>query len=209
MAEFLYVYFLETGLGWAVIGAMLAVMFGGMGSAQGIRISAAQGAGVMSEKPELFGKLLVLIALPGTQGFYGFVCAFLIAGAVGLGGANGIVYISPVQGLGLLAVGFCAGMVLWRSAVYQGETSAACISLTAKKPEESGRAIILPALVETYAVVALLAAILVIGWICPAMDQPLRFIEPEIETITRQKAMEIEKGETTQPATGVTGGATD
>ena len=65
----------------------------------------------------------------------------------------------------MLFIGFCVGVVLYRSAVFQGETSAACISLTARKPEEAGRAILFPALVETYAVVALLAAILMIFWL--------------------------------------------
>ena len=64
-----------------------------------------------------------------------------------------------------MAVCLCVGAVLWRSAVYQGEASAAAINLTSRRPEESGRSILMPALVETYAVVALLAAILFILWI--------------------------------------------
>jgi len=163
MDDLIKVYFLETGIGWAVIGAMMAVMFSGMGSARGIRVAAGQGAGVMSEKPELFGKLLVLIALPGTQGFYGLIVAIMVSLQTGL--LSGELACTPVQGVALAFIGFCAGMVLWRSAVFQGETSAACINLTAKKPEEGGRAILLPALVETYAVVALLAAILLIMWV--------------------------------------------
>ncbi|MDK1032160.1 MAG: V-type ATP synthase subunit K [Planctomycetia bacterium] len=164
MEDFMTVYFLQTGLGWAVLGAMLAVMFGGIGSARGIRIAAGQGAGALSEKPELFGKLLVLIALPGTQGFYGFICAIMISMKIGLIGGE-IIYVPPVIGIGLLATGFCVGMVLWRSATYQGEASAAAISLVARRPEEAGRAILMPALVETYAVVALLAGILLTIWL--------------------------------------------
>ncbi|HHT9117203.1 MAG TPA: V-type ATP synthase subunit K, partial [Candidatus Hypogeohydataceae bacterium YC38] len=66
MEEFLRVHFIQTGLGWAGTGALLAVMFGGIGSARGIRIAASQAAGVLSEKPELFGRLLILMAMPGT-----------------------------------------------------------------------------------------------------------------------------------------------
>jgi len=163
MEEFIKVYFLETGVGWAVIGAMLAVMFGGAGSARGIRIAAGQAAGVLSEKPEMFGKLLVLMALPGTQGFYGFIVAIFTATRTGL--LAGKLTVTPLMGVALLAVGVCAGVVLWRSAVYQGEASAAAINLTSRRPEESGRSILMPALVETYAVVALLAAILFIMWV--------------------------------------------
>ena len=163
VADIWQVYFLQTGLGWAVIGGILAVMLGGIGSAKGIRIAATQGAGVMSEKPELFGKLLVLMALPGTQGFYGLIVAIMVSLRIGLMG--GEIACPPLMGMALLFIGLCTGMVLWLSAVNQGQTSAASINLTAKKPEESGRAIILPALVETYAVVALLAAILLILWV--------------------------------------------
>ena len=199
MFELIEVYFLQTGIGWAVLGAMFAVMFGGMGSARGIRIASGQGAGVMSEKPELFGKLIVLIALPGTQGIYGFVFAFMVAVQTGLLG--GTVLVNPIQGVGLTAIGFGVGMVLWRSAVYQGETSAACINLTAKKPEESGRAIILPALVETYAVIALLAGLLLMWFLVPSLKEPLEFVEPEITTITREKAMEPAQGTTEDQGT--------
>ena len=176
-------YFLQGGLGWAVAGAMAAVMLAGVGSARGIRVAAGQAAGVLSEKPELFGKLLILMALPGTQGFYGFICAVIIAVRTGL--LKGDVTVSPITGIGIFFIGLCMGVVEWRSAVYQGETSAACINLTGKKPEEGGRAILMPALVETYGVVALLAAILLILWVtAPEMTltNPL-MSAPEMTTL--------------------------
>jgi len=163
MEDFVTQYFLKTGAGWTVIGAMMAVMFGGVGSARGIRIAGGQAAGVLSEKPELFGKLLVLMALPGTQGFYGFIIAIFMAAQTGILG--GALKVTPLMGLALMAVGICAGIVQYRSAIYQGEASAAAISMTARRPEESGRSILIPALVETYAVVALLASILFIMWV--------------------------------------------
>jgi len=161
--ELIYQYFLQSGLGWAVAGAIAAVMLGGVGSARGIRIAGAQAAGVLSEKPELFGKLLVPMALPGTQGFYAFICAIMIALRTGL--LKGDVTVSPLAGIGLFFIGVGMGVVEWRSAIYQGEAAAAAINLIGKKPEEGGRAILIPALVETYAVVALLAAILLILWV--------------------------------------------
>jgi len=163
LSEFIKLYFLQTGLGWAAIGAMLAVMLGGVGSARGIRIAGAQAAGVLSEKPEIFGKLLILMALPGTQGFYAFICAIVICLQSGL--IAGHVAVAPLTGLALMFVGLCMGIVEWRSAIYQGEASAAAINLVGKRPEEAGRSILIPALVETYAVVALLAAILLTLWL--------------------------------------------
>ncbi|MEW6355785.1 MAG: V-type ATP synthase subunit K [Planctomycetota bacterium] len=187
MEKFLLAYFIQTGVGWAVVGAIAAIMLGGLGSAQGIRISASQAAGVMSEKPELFGRLLVIMALPGTQGFYSFIIAVLIALRTGV--IAGEPLVTPVAGLSLLAIGICAGVVEWRSAIYQGQTSAAAINLVAKKPEESGRAILLPALVETYAVVALLGAILFTLWVTPpgAMKLPELDLNRPAATATQSK----------------------
>jgi len=164
MDEFLRTYFVETGFGWATIGGLLLAMFGCIGSAKGLRISCSQGAGVLSEKPELFGRLLVIMALPGSQGIYGFVGAILLAGFSGILG--GKVALSPLAGVGLCAVGITVGLVYWRSAIFQGETAAAAINLVARRPEATGRAIILPALVETYALFALLVSVMFMGWLC-------------------------------------------
>ena len=166
MEEFLKQMFLDNGIGLAVAGGMIAVMFGGWGSARGLRIAGAQTAGVLAEKPELFGKLLVLTALPGTQGFYGLIGAIFIALKTKL--MEGAAEVPPMLGFALFVIGTALGVVLCISAIAQGETSAACINLTSKKPEEGGRAILFPALVETYAVVALLAAILLINWLTAA-----------------------------------------
>ena len=79
-------------------------------------------------------------------------------------------------------VGFGAGMVLWRSAVYQGETSAASIALVAKRPDQMGRSITFPALVETYALLALLAAIMLIIWLTsPGLTLPEAL--PAVESV--------------------------
>ncbi len=155
---------IELGRGLAFTGAALAFGLGGVGSARGIGIASQQAAGVLSEKPDLFGRLLVMVALPGTQGFYGFVIAFIMAFFTGLAGGKPIL-VTPGTGLALLAVGLLAGIVQLVSAIKQGEASAAGIALVARRPEMSGRALLFPALVETYAVVGLLASILLILWL--------------------------------------------
>jgi V/A-type H+-transporting ATPase subunit K len=179
--KFVEVYFLQTGIGWAMLGGMAAVMLGATGSAVGIRIASESAAGALSEKPELFGKLLVLIALPGTQGFYSFICLVFIAFRTKLAsfGAGDSVTVSPIIGLALAFVGIGVGYVEWKSAIAQGETSAAAINLVAKKPDESGRAILLPALVETYALLALLAGILMTF----LLTKGLTFAEPAIKMV--------------------------
>ena len=162
MPEFLQAMFLENGVGLTVIGGMLALMFGGWGSARGLRIAGAQTAGVLAEKPELFGKCFVLTILPATQGLYGFVSMILIAGRAGVIGSTENLP-TPSQGLMLFLIGLTAGVVLYFSAVYQGETCAACINLTSKRPEEGGRSLLFPIMVEFYALLAFLGVIMLFG----------------------------------------------
>jgi V/A-type H+-transporting ATPase subunit K len=145
---------------WVFAGAILVIVFGGLGSAIGIRISGSQAAGVLSEKPELFGKMFVMMALPGTQGFYSFVCGIMIILLSGV--MNKGAMISNAKGLALLTVGVGVGVVEWLSAVIQGQAAAVAESLTGRQPSASGQAILIPALVETYAVIALVSGILLI-----------------------------------------------
>ena len=154
---------IEIGRGLAIAGAGLAIGLGCAGSGKGIGIASQAAAGVLSEKPDLFGQLLVMIALPGTQGFYGFITGIMIFMRTGL--IAGELTIALSTGIALLVLGFGVGLAYYVSAMWQGEASAAGIALVARRREESGRALLFPALVETYAVVALLAAILVIFWL--------------------------------------------
>ena len=144
-------------------GAGLAVGLGCCGSGKGIGIASQAAAGVISEKPDLFGHLLVMLALPGTQGFYGFITAIMIFMQTGLFAGQWNASVST--GVALFFVGLAVGLALLVSAVWQGEASAAGIALVARRPEESGRALLFPAMVETYAVVALLAGIVTILFI--------------------------------------------
>lgn len=154
---------IEIGRGLAIAGAGLAVGLGCCGSGKGIGIASQAAAGVISEKPDLFGQLLVMLALPGTQGFYGFITAIMIFMQTGLFAGQWNASVST--GVALFFVGLAVGLALLVSAIWQGEASAAGIALVARRPEESGRALLFPAMVETYAVVALLAGIVTILFI--------------------------------------------
>lgn len=157
-----------TSLGslWVFMGAVFVIALGGLGSSIGIRISGSQAAGVLSEKPELFGKMFVMMALPGTQGFYSFVCGIMLVVLSGVLDKGTV--LSNAKGLALMTVGIGVGLVQWLSAVLQGQASAAAESLTGRQPGSSGQAILIPALVETYAVIALVSGILLILWISQA-----------------------------------------
>lgn len=151
-----------TGQVYAIIGAALAVGLAGMGSAIGVGIVGQAAAGVVSEDPDKFGQTLLLQALPGTQGIYGLLIGFIVMSKVGiLGGAV------PDMGQGLLVLGACLpiGIVGLVSAIYQGKAAAAGVGLVAKRSEELGKAITFAVLVETYAVLALLASFLMVNGI--------------------------------------------
>jgi len=175
---------IEIGRGLAYTGAALAFGLGCCGSARGINAAAQEAAGVLSEKPPLFGRLLVMVALPGTQGFYGFIVAFMMAMFTGL--QEGQVMVTPGTGLALAFVGFGCGLALYVSAVNQGQASAAGVALIGRREDAVGRAIIISALVETYAVVALLAAILFIIWLTSAEGSNILEFLPSVPVETAQ-----------------------
>lgn len=155
---------MELGLTYAFLGGALAVILGGIGSAIGVGLAGQAASGVMSEDPEKFGSLLLLVALPGTQGIYGFLSGFLVM--LKLGVTAGKLIVPPVnQGLQILIaclpVAF-AGLV---SAIHQGKVCASGIYMVAKQPKEMTKPLVLGALVETYAVLGLLITILLLNGI--------------------------------------------
>ncbi|MBQ8469047.1 MAG: V-type ATP synthase subunit K [Clostridia bacterium] len=146
----------NLGVVLAILGAAFAALLSGIGSAKGVGLVGNAAAGVVTEDPSLFGKVLILEILPGTQGLYGFLAAFLIMNNIQPG--------MPVsQGLGLLAASVPIAVAGLVSALHQGKVAAAGCGLVAKSPDQNGRAIIFSAMVETYAVLALLITILLIG----------------------------------------------
>lgn len=151
---------MELGLALAIAGVAFVSILSGIGSAWGIAIAGEAVGGVLSEDPEKFGKLLVILALPGTQGFYGFLTGFYVMMKVGLLGQ--VVKVPLSAGIAFLSLCLGVGLVELISAYWQGRASVAATYLVAKKPEETGKAIILPAMVETYAVLGLLIGILLI-----------------------------------------------
>ena len=150
-----------TGLAIAIFGAALCAALAGCGSAIGVMAAGKAAAGVTSQKPELFGKLLVLQALPGTQGIYGFLTAILIMVRLGLLGGSPL-DISDTVGwqffFAALPMGLC-GLI---SGIAQGKAAVAAIHLTGKQPDAAGKGITMTALVETYAILALLISILLV-----------------------------------------------
>ena len=150
-----------TGNNLALLGAALATALAGMGSAKGVGIVGEAAAGMLSEDPTKFGKALILQALPGTQGIYGLITAFLIIFKMGIFSAEAPA-LTVAQGAYFLMASLPIAIVGYYSAIKQGKVAAAGISLVAKRPKELGKAITSAALVETYAIFAVLISLLLV-----------------------------------------------
>lgn len=149
-----------TGFTLTVLGASLSALLAGTGSAIGCAIAGLAANGVTAEDPAKFGRLLILQALPGTQGFYGLVGLFLILTKILSVDVSKITY---TQGLQLLFSALPVGVVGLISAIWQGKVCASGCNLVAKRPEEVGKAMVYGVIVETYAVLGLLSTILLLG----------------------------------------------
>ena len=159
----------KSGMLYALTGAATAVVLSGIGSTLGIRSTARVSAGAMSEDPRYFGKYLILVALPGTQGIYGFVAAFLVI--------TKLQFLDPVkakaiaesitteQGLSILFACIPIAVAGLVSAIHQGNVCTAGIELTAKQPTESGKALVLGVFVEFYAILGLIVTIFMLNGI--------------------------------------------
>lgn len=150
-----------SGIVWALFGVALAVVLPGMGSAYGVGVAGQAASGVVTEDPSKFAKVLIIQLLPGTQGIYGLLVAFITLPKLGLLGGTPV-DLSIETGLLILCACLPIAVVGLISARHQGKTSAAAIGIVAKRPDQFGKAMLFPAMVETYAILALLVSILAV-----------------------------------------------
>ena len=137
-------------------------MMAGAGSAIGVGVAGQAASGVVAQDPDKFAKVLIMQLLPGTQGIYGLLVGFITLSKIGLLG-GGAADLSTATGLLILAACLPIGIVGLISGMHQGKTSASAIGIVAKKPEQFGKAMLFPAMVETYAILALLISILAVN----------------------------------------------
>lgn len=135
----------------ATLGLAICAAICGVGSAIGLYFTGSAAAGVLAEEPKKFSKVLILTVLPATQGIYGFVFAIIGMGSVATGGA------------GLFVAAMVLAVTGFVSAILQGKTAVAGIYAIAKDETLSGKLILFPAMVETYAILGLVISILLMG----------------------------------------------
>lgn len=149
-----------TGSNLALLGIFLATALPGWGSAKGVGIVGQAGNALLSEDDSAFGSVIILEALPATQGIYGLVTSLLIMAKTGAFG--GISQLTLAQGGYLLLAAMPIALVGLISAQHQAKVAATGINLIAKQKGALGKAITNAALVETYAILALLVSLLLV-----------------------------------------------
>ena len=152
---------MELGMAVGLLGAGLAAVLPGIGSAKGTGMAGEAGAGLCAQDPSKFGKALILQVIPGTQGLYGLVIWFFAALKMGLldGTAQAL---TLAEGIGYFVA--CLPMALGGlfSAILQGRVAVAGINILAKKPDDWSKGMIFCITVEFYAILSLLASFLMI-----------------------------------------------
>lgn len=154
--ETLFAPLFANGNNWALMGAGSSIVLAGLGSLLGTAIVASKGAGVLSEKPGAFGKLLPLVALPGSSVIYGFLIALFIQQKLGaeLGQAEGV----QLMMAGLI-MGFAGLFTGWQ----QGKAAAAGAGAVGRDEKAFIGALVFAALLETAAIFALLLSIFLLN----------------------------------------------
>lgn len=140
----------------AYIGLGFMVFLSGIGSAIGVSIGGQSAIGALKRREEAFGNYMLLSALPGTQGLYGFAGFFIINNS-GILNQN----INMVQGAAILGAGIMLGGVGLFSAMQQGKICGNGINALAGGHDVFGKTMILAVFPELYAIIAFAATFLI------------------------------------------------
>ncbi len=140
---------------FAYLGVVMMVGFAGIASAVGTAMCGMASVGAMKKNPSAFGSYMILSALPGSQGLYGFVCFFMVQGFL----SNPTL----LQGVAIFGAGLLVGIVNLAAAIYQAKVCANGIVATGNGHDVMGKTLILAAFPELYAILTVAATFLVSG----------------------------------------------
>lgn len=146
----------------AMIGIALCVLLCGIGSCIGLFKTSTAASGVLGEDPKKFGKVMVLVLLPATQGIYGFIIGIIASGYLvqGISTALGWAMVGAVVPMAL------SGLI---SAYFQGKSASNCIYAVARQESLSGKLIVYPGMIEFYAILGLIISIMLAGQVGSAI----------------------------------------
>lgn len=140
----------------AYAGLALMLVLTGIGSAIGVAMGGNATVGALKKNPGAFGNYMLLSALPGTQGLYGFAGFFVIltSGVIQTG-------MTMLQGVAILAAGAALGLVGLFSAKRQGGVTSNGIAAIGGGHNVFGNTMILAVFPELYAIIAFAATFLI------------------------------------------------
>jgi len=138
----------------AYIGVALAIGVSGIASAFGVTIAGNAAIGAMKKNPDAFGNYMILCAIPGTNGLYGFLGYFLLKDFL-------VPEISMFQAAAVFSAGLALGGVNWFASNRQGQVCANGIAAIGSGYDVFGKSLILAAFPELYAIVALAATFMI------------------------------------------------
>ncbi len=145
---------MNTGYIIGLVGVALCVILCGIGSTLGLYKTGTTAAGVLSEDPKKFGKVMLLVLLPATQGIYGFIIALIASGSLAS-------VTTVAQGWSV----FAAVMPMTLSGIitgfFQGKSASNCIKAVGKQETLGGKLVIYPAMIEFYAILGLIISIII------------------------------------------------
>ena len=144
----------STALILAYIGVVFMVGLAGIASAIGTSICGQAAVGSMKKNSSAFGSYMILSALPGSQGLYGFVCFFMVQGLL-------TAEITMLQAAAVFGAGVLVGIVNLAAAIYQGKVCANGIAAIGNGHDVMGKTLILGAFPELYAILTVAATFLI------------------------------------------------
>lgn len=134
----------------AYVGIAVMIGLAGVGSAFGVTIAGNAALGAM-KKNDKFGNFLVLTAMPGTQGLYGFAGYYMFQEMFPVLTPE----ITGIQAAAILSSGIALGLVGLLSAIRQGQVCANGIVSIGQGYDVMGKTLVLAVFPELYAIVAL------------------------------------------------------
>ncbi len=138
----------------AYIGIAFMVGLSGVGSSYGVTISGNAAVGALKKNSSAFGSYMILCAMPGSQGLYGFVSYFMVSSKL-------TPDITMLQAAGILGAGLLMGFVGFFSSVRQGQLCANGIAAMSNGHNVFANTLILAAFPELYAILAIAGVFLI------------------------------------------------
>jgi V/A-type H+-transporting ATPase subunit K len=141
---------------FAYVGMAVMLALSCVGSAIGVSMGGNATIAAIKKNPDIFGKSLVLCALPSTQGLYGFAGFFLMLSR--LRAMDGMINLN--QGLALFAAGVALGIVGLYSGIQQASLVANGVNEMSNGNDVFANTMILAVFPDLYAILAFAASFL-------------------------------------------------